>query len=115
MPKVQIKDISYNLDKMNFYEKMDFHIGYRVHAHLYFLSRRIPTVLINEDGRGTGMVKTLKMPVLNIDDKNLFDKIKDTLRKYNSDDYGDFIEVKTVFDQKFKVMKSFLENLSTKY
>src|SRR5690606_23158020 len=59
IPKIKIRDISYDLGKMNFYEQMDFHIGYRVHAHLYFLSRRIPSILINEDGRGAGMIMTL--------------------------------------------------------
>ena len=100
---------------MKFYEKMDFHIGYRVHAHLYFLSRRVPTVLINEDGRGTGMVTTLKMPILNIHDSELFTKIKETIRRYKTNDYSDFHKAKQVIEEKFIVMKGFLENLKTSY
>ncbi len=115
VPKIIIRDIAYDMEKMKFYEDIDFHIGYRVHAHLYFLSRRVPTVLINEDGRGMGMVKTLKMPMLNINDKNLFEKITETVRRYKSMDYTDFTKSKSVFDEKFVVMKNFLKNLSSKY
>lgn len=34
-------------------------MGYRVHAHIYNLSERRRTVLIEEDGRGTGVDDTL--------------------------------------------------------
>lgn len=115
IPRIKIKDIAYDLDRMKFYEQIDFHIGYRVHAHLYFLSRRVPSILINEDGRGTGMMKTLKMPILNIHDNDLFKKIKNTIQKYKSGDFTDFFKAKNVFDQKFEVMKEFLTNLNSKY
>ncbi|WP_203256650.1 polysaccharide pyruvyl transferase family protein [Hyunsoonleella ulvae] len=115
IPKMKIRDVSYKMEKIDFYQEMDFHIGYRVHAHLYFLSQRKPSVLINEDGRGVGMVKTLGLPILNIDDKELFNKIRNTLRTYKNNDIGDFKRVKKVFDEKFSVMKSFLANLKTKY
>ena len=114
-PSIKIRDIAYDLERMKFYEDMDFHIGYRVHAHLYFLSRRIPTVLINEDGRGTGMVTTLKMPVLNIQDKELFNKIRQTVQKYKEKDFGDFDKAADVFKEKFEVMTEFLNNLNAKY
>lgn len=115
IPKIKIKDISYDLDRMKFYEQMDFHIGYRVHAHLYFLSRRTPSILINEDGRGTGMVKTLKMPILNIHDKDLFKSTGEAIKKYKTGDYSDFDRAKEVFDTKFDVMKKFLLELNEKY
>ena len=115
LPKIKIKDVAYDLDKLDFYKDMDFHIGYRVHAHLYFLSQRKPSVLINEDGRGVGMVSTLKMPLLNIDDPQLFGKITETLQKYKQNNLKDFENVKAVFDEKFVVMKNFLKNLHNKY
>lgn len=37
------------------YDACDLHIGFRVHAHIYCLSRGIPSVLINEDARGFGV------------------------------------------------------------
>lgn len=43
------------LDKDNgldFYDNIDLHIGYRVHAHVSSLVRRKPSYLIEQDGRG---------------------------------------------------------------
>lgn len=37
------------------YSSSDFHIGYRVHAHIYMSSISKPSVLIAEDGRGKGL------------------------------------------------------------
>jgi len=54
-----IKDVSGTCKKIKFYENCDLHIGYRVHGHLAFLRNRIPSILINEDGRGIGFSKTL--------------------------------------------------------
>ena len=115
VPSIKIRDISYDLNKMRFYEDMDFHIGYRVHAHLYFLSRRLPSVLINEDGRGMGMMKTLELPMLNKKDPDLFEKVRSTIRKYRAGEYSDFDRVKEIFDQKFAMMKGFMENLKNRY
>ena len=38
----------------NLYEDADLHVGYRLHAHLFFLSQRKPSFLMVEDGRGRG-------------------------------------------------------------
>ena len=42
------------------YSAARFHIGYRVHAHLLCSALGVPTVLINEDGRGIGASRTLE-------------------------------------------------------
>jgi Polysaccharide pyruvyl transferase len=55
----EIVDAAYDLSKISFYSDTDLHIGYRVHAHLYFLSERKPSILINEDGRGRGFCDLL--------------------------------------------------------
>ncbi len=52
-------DASYDLKKIQVYDTMDIHIGFRVHAHIYFLSYAKPSFLISEDSRGDGVVKTL--------------------------------------------------------
>jgi len=36
------------------YEKFDLHIGHRLHGHIGFLRRRIPSVLLMEDARSFG-------------------------------------------------------------
>jgi hypothetical protein len=53
-------DISGGVDKLlALYEAADFHVGYRVHAHIFMCSHRKPSVLITEDGRGRGLKDVL--------------------------------------------------------
>lgn len=49
---------SHDTDNLEIYEQCDLHVGYRVHGHLSFLRKRIPSVLLIEDGRGLGFSKT---------------------------------------------------------
>jgi hypothetical protein len=49
-----ILEMAGDIEKLNFYEGCDLHVGYECHAHLFFFSRRIPSVLIAEDARGVG-------------------------------------------------------------
>jgi len=58
--KIEWIDISGSADKLRaFYDSVDFHIGYRVHAHIYATSIGKPSILINEDGRGKALYKVL--------------------------------------------------------
>ena len=109
---VEIRDVSYDLDKIAFYDDCDFHLGYRVHAHLYFLSKRLPSILINEDGRGEGMVTSLGMDVLNLHDPALLSKVESLLIKYRDGDLSDFEAVVAKLDESFSEMRSFLEGLN---
>lgn len=49
------------------YDAADLHIGFRVHAHLYCLSRRIASLLIAEDSRGVSQARTLSASPLKFD------------------------------------------------
>ena len=57
-----IVDASFDPATIDFYAESDLHVGYRVHAHLDFLSLRRPSILISEDGRGRGQSATLHDP-----------------------------------------------------
>ncbi len=61
---VWIEDISYGVEGLHIYDNCDLHIGYRVHAHIYNMSRRNFSVLLEEDCRGTGMNEALGLPSL---------------------------------------------------
>lgn len=37
---------------LSIYDRCDLHVGYRVHAHVSALSRRVPSYLLEQDGRG---------------------------------------------------------------
>jgi hypothetical protein len=93
---MNIKDTSGDLSKIDFYNECDIHIGYRVHAHLHFLSQRRPSILLNEDGRGYAMAKTLDTPIFNGDDP---DVVEDAI-KYVSDCLESaFADFKTTFQK----------------
>jgi hypothetical protein len=40
-------------------QTIDFHIGYRVHSHIFSLSQRKASILIAEDSRGVGQVAAM--------------------------------------------------------
>lgn len=52
---IRIIDASYGTQELSVYNDVDFHVGYRVHAHAYCVSQRVPSFLLWEDGRGQGM------------------------------------------------------------
>ncbi|WP_115460779.1 polysaccharide pyruvyl transferase family protein [Winogradskyella aurantiaca] len=108
---IKIKDVSYDLNKLKFYDSCDFHIGYRVHAHLYFLSKRLPSMLINEDGRGKGMVQTMNLPCYNIEDKSLIKNIDQDIHRHVDDSFKSFENVANYIDNQFDVMKEYLNSL----
>lgn len=58
----RVEDVSYDLSRIAFYDDCDLHVGYRLHGHLYFLSKRLPSVLLEEDGRGRGATEALGAP-----------------------------------------------------
>ena len=59
---IEIKDISFSSDGFHEYDNCFFHIGFRVHAHIYNLSIRQPSILIEEDSRGAGVNHALNLP-----------------------------------------------------
>lgn len=58
-PNIEIVYIANCVDKMRIYDNCDLHVGYRVHAHIYNLSIRNRSILIEEDGRGAGVNEAL--------------------------------------------------------
>ena len=56
---LRLDDISGSSAGFAHYDEVDAHIGYRLHAHLYCLSRGIPSYLVAEDSRGVGALETL--------------------------------------------------------
>lgn len=56
---VHTHDISYGLEGFSIYDDCDLHIGFRVHAHIYNLSQRSISILVEEDARGAGVNEAL--------------------------------------------------------
>lgn len=57
----EVVDVSGNAAADEEYGKCDLHVGFRLHAHLCSLSKRVPSVLLHEDGRGIGASSTLNV------------------------------------------------------
>ena len=75
-------DISGSADNLvNYYSQVDFHIGYRVHAHIFTNSISKPSVLLNEDGRGKALAKVLGGMIFNAYDSMNDAVIYKVLRK----------------------------------
>lgn len=107
----KVVDTSFALEKIDFYKQADLHVGYRVHAHLDFLSRRMPSILINEDGRGLGMVQSMMLPTLNINDPELITKLNTLLSDYKNNNYGKLQDIDKYLDKQFNIMKEFLSTI----
>lgn len=56
---VKTVNISSSAEGFSVYDDCDLHIGFRVHAHIYNLSHRNISILIEEDGRGAGVNQAL--------------------------------------------------------
>jgi len=120
---------------MNYYKKVDLHIGYRVHAHIFMNSISKFSILLNEDGRGKGVKGTIGGIVIDAYDDyktNLISKILNRLLKtYNryisniytlyelleSIEYEDKIDFnrlkisRQIIDNNFDIMKKFINQL----
>jgi hypothetical protein len=57
-----VEDVSYDLAGIDSYRDADLHVGYRLHAHLFFLRVRKPTIIMEEDGRARGAAEALGTP-----------------------------------------------------
>ena len=59
---IEVRDTAADTARIAFYDDFDVHVGYRVHAGLYFLSHRKPSVIVCEDARGRGAAEALGVP-----------------------------------------------------
>lgn len=81
---VHLVDISGSDKGFSIYDDCDLHIGFRVHAHIYNLSRRNLSILVEEDARGSGLNATLGLPeiktkYLQMEDGTLQDHINERM------------------------------------
>ena len=60
---LEYRDLAGKADKAEQLSEYDLQVGYRLHSHLYCLSQNVPSVLLCEDGRGTGAQEALGLPI----------------------------------------------------
>lgn len=129
---VECLDISYGCGGFSVYDDCDLHIGFRVHAHIYNLSRRNASILIEEDGRGAGVNQALGLEHITGYDFKLksdvsadrakiaIGKTENTYLLQQVDDYinnlcqTDFLQVRNAFRLMkgyYQQMKQYVEEL----
>lgn len=96
------------------YDRCDLHLGYRVHAHIYCLSRRTPSMLISEDSRGVGQSSALGGTTVRTGEPELTARLEAELSRMRDQrrDYFEPVLIRT--QQGLDSMRVFLESLSAR-
>ncbi|KAA3662137.1 MAG: polysaccharide pyruvyl transferase family protein [Chloroflexi bacterium] len=106
----RIVDASYSTDKIKFYETCDFHVGYRVHAHIDFLSLRKPSILLQEDARGIGQSLTLKTKDVRAGCDNARELLQSIIIKHQDTNFNSFHQTIEVMKSKHAIMRDFIQS-----
>jgi hypothetical protein len=133
---IKFIDISGSAENLtNYYATVDFHIGYRVHAHIFMNSIAKQSILISEDGRAKGVKSAISGVVLDgyLDFKdsifakvsnkilpfydrftannNLTKELLDEISYENKIDFIRFKNSRKLIDHNYIIMKQFLRQL----
>ena len=133
IPFIDVSGSAENL--IEHYNNEDFHVGYRVHAHIFMSSISKPSILINEDGRGKALKDVIggfSLDAYHNRTLNVLHKIMikmkfpvDTHKAANfvpedltrnieyelKNDFPRLSRPRKSIDRHYKVMKSFIEQL----
>ena len=107
----RIVDASLSLDRIAFYNETDLHVGYRVHGHLSFLSKRRPSVLIWEDGRGLGQLEGLGTPGVSAYEPKPWKRLRSVLNEERGSAFAGFRHLAERIDRSYKTMRQFVLDL----
>lgn len=106
-------DLSKDTKKLAVYDAPNsLHIGYRVHAHIYCLSHRMPSFLINEDIRGVGQCATLGLPGYMADDLSIDATLARDLDAHFASKGASIRDAVAVMKSNFQIMRRFLDMMS---
>ena len=91
---LKVVDLAYDVKKLELYQDYDLHIGYRVHAHILFLSQRKPSILLHEDWRGKGLTETLKSSYdVSAFEEGTIKKMKEKIEKVKEEQYEGYYAI----------------------
>lgn len=126
---VRYHDISYTDKGFKLYDSCELHVGYRVHAHIYNLSERRLSILVEEDSRGAGVNEALGLVGIKAYKKKMSSNANNVVKACNkirpftiSNEYA-FSEVSHyidyiwntegfIFDRAFSNMESYYQQMS---
>lgn len=107
-------DAAFDLSQIEFYGGADLHVGYRVHAHLCFLSQRRPSLLISEDGRGMGQSLALRDPYcFRAGQAELMGALDVALSAEEREGYPSLLQAVDEIERTWPIMRETIEQLPT--
>lgn len=102
----EVVDASYGTEVISSYATSDLHVGFRVHAHLAFLSYRRPSILVAEDVRGVGQLRSLRDPYrLDARQPGLVRSVRSAVRAELDDDLPGLRQAVEVVDATWPAMR----------
>ena len=126
---VKIIDISSSSEGLGIYDRTDLHIGFRVHAHIYCLSHRGISILIEEDGRGAGVNNALslqgvqayavrasnKMKIIGNSEKTIYivKAVQDALDRMEKTEYTEILNAYCVMNKSYERMIDYINSIKT--
>ena len=117
---IQSVNISGSAEKLCIYDDCDLHIGWRVHAHIYNMSMRNLSILIEEDARGGGYNEIVGMQSIkaygnDLSDKNLYlnKAIDDAIDRIIQTDYFEIEKAFYIISKYFNRMRNHILSLQS--
>ena len=124
---IKCTDISYGCEKLEIYDECDLHIGYRVHAHIYNLSCRNISVLLEEDARGAGVNDALNLRHIRAYDKkttipntnkllytscngNVIQDVDSWIERIENTDGFDYANAFRIMQESYQVMRNHIKS-----
>lgn len=108
----RVVDASYSARKLLFYSRCDLHVGFRVHAHIAFLSFRRPSILIQEDGRGVGQSRTLGTTDVLANGSGTAERAVELLKMHLEEGFQQFHSIVATMKDRFATMQEFIRTVS---
>jgi hypothetical protein len=104
----RVVDAAFDVARIAFYREADLHVGYRLHAHLAFLSMRKPSLLLQEDGRGIGASASLGLSDVFAFDEGAVDRTLARLEREIATGFESFAPLARRLDRAHDRMREFL-------
>lgn len=75
------KELYGEYENLGYYNNIDYHVGFRLHGHLWFIRNRKPSLLLAEDGRSFGYINTFNDPGMHVAPQYILNNAKNVNRE----------------------------------
>ncbi len=108
LARCRVVDAAFDTRHIEFYDSCDLHVGYRVHAHIDFLSRRKPSILLQEDARSVGQSLTLGTQDIDATAADAIAQLEARVQHHLDSRFADFGNVVENMRSRAETMQQFL-------